>query len=48
MQTRKTLEAYLGKIRLFKNSLRGVDIWQIEGGAGMTRVEDGGHATTWW
>lgn len=39
--TQKTLAGLLGQVGLLEDALGGVDVRKVEGGTGMTRVEDG-------
>jgi hypothetical protein len=34
------LACFFGKVWLFEHALCGVDVWKIEGGARVARVED--------
>lgn len=42
----QTLAGLLGEVRLLENALRGVDVGEVESGARVARVEDGGEAHT--
>ena len=44
---KQALPSLLGKIWFLENTLSRVDVWQVECGAGVAGVEDGGQAHTW-
>ena len=44
--TEETLAGFFGQVGLLENALGGVDIGQIESGAGVARVEDGCQTNT--
>lgn len=40
--TEETLTGFFGEVGLFEDALGGVDVWEIEGRAGVAGIEDGG------
>lgn len=42
----QSLTGLFGEVGFLEDALGGVDVWEIEGGAGMAGVEDGGQADT--
>lgn len=40
----QALAGFLGEVGLLEDALRGVDVGEVEGGAGVARVEDSGEA----
>lgn len=42
----QTLTSFLGQVGLLEHTLGGVEVRQVKGGAGMTRIEDGGESHT--
>ena len=42
----EALAGFFGEIGLLEETLRGVDVGEVEGGAGVARVEDGGQSHT--
>lgn len=44
--SQQTLTSLLGQVGLLENTLRGVNVWQIQSSTRMARVEDGSEANT--
>lgn len=44
--TEQALARFLGEVGLFEDAGGGVDVWEVESGAGVAGVEDGGQTDT--